>query len=124
MRTLLLVSTFALALGGMQTRPAPAFDPAGKWTYATQDDQGSQAAGTMTITGKPGAYTGSIVTGQGQQLPITDVYTSANGMVVLATMPDKGGTAVVRVVSKPDGRIEAGWAPVRTVIPATIARAK
>ena len=124
MRTLLLVTTLALAAGGMQSRPAATgFDPAGKWTYSTVDDSGGQATGTMTITGKPGAYTGTIVTAQGQELPITDVYTSANGMVIMATMQD-GGTAVVRVTMKPDGKLEAGWAPVRNVIPATVARAK
>jgi hypothetical protein len=124
MRTLLLVTTLALAAGGgMQSRPATDFDPSGRWTYSTLDDSGVQTNGTMTITGKPGAYTGTIVTAKGQEIRISDVYTSATGMVVMAPLED-GGTAVIRVSAKADGKLEAGWAPVRNVIPATVARAK
>jgi hypothetical protein len=109
----------------MQTRPpAIAFDAAGKWTYASTDEQGSPVSGTMTIAGKAGAYTGTVSSGQGgQDLPITDVFTSGNGMVVLASLPD-GATAVIKVSKKADGGIEAGWAPVRNMIPAKVERAK
>ena len=124
MRTLVLVTTLALAAGGMQSRPATAFDPTGRWTYSTLDDSGAQTTGTMTITGKPGAYTGTIVTGQGQEIPITEVFTSATGMVVMIPLGDGSGTGVIRVSAKADGKLEAGWAPVRNVIPATVARAK
>src|SRR5687767_12137349 len=97
MRTLLLATTLALAIGdGMQPRPATVFDPAGKWTYSTRDEQGTATSGTMAISGKPGSYTGTISTGQGQDIPITDVFTSSNGMVVLAALGD-GGTAVIKV---------------------------
>jgi hypothetical protein len=124
MRNLLLAITLVIAgAGWTQPKPTTTFDPAGKWTYASQDEQGSQASGTMTITGKPGAYGGTITTGQNQELPITDVFTAANGMVILASLPD-GATAVVKVTTKPDGKLEAGWAAVRNVIPATVERAK
>jgi hypothetical protein len=124
MRTLLFATAFALALAGWeQSGAATIFDPTGKWTYSSQDEQGGQAAGTMTISGKPGSYTGTITTGQGQDLPITDVLTSANGMIVLASLPD-GATAVIKVAKKADGKLEAGWAPLRSLIPAVLTRAK
>lgn len=125
MRNLLLATALVVVgAGWTQPGPAAAFDPAGKWTYTSQDEQGATVSGTMTISGKPGAYTGTISSGQGgQDLPISDVYTSANGMVILANLPD-GATAVIKVTRKPDGKLEAGWAAVRNVISATVARAK
>jgi hypothetical protein len=126
MRNLLLATTLVIAgAGSMQPRPAATtFEAAGKWTYASTDEQGSPVSGTMTIAGKAGAYTGTVSSGQGgQDLPITDVFTSANGMVVLASLPD-GATAVIKVSKKADGSVEAGWAPVRSMIAAKIERAK
>ena len=125
MRHLLLATTlFAAGAGWMQSSPAAAFDAAGKWTYTSLDEQGVQVSGTMTITGKPGAYTGTITPAQGDEnLPITDVFTSSNGMVVLANLPD-GAIAVVKITRKADGSFEAGWAPVRNVIAAKVERAK
>lgn len=124
MRSLLLVTTLALAVAGFtQPGPAATFDPAGKWTYASLDENGAQISGTMTITGKPGAYAGAITTAPGQEIPITDVFTSANGMVVLANLPD-GGSAVIKATKKADGSLEAGWAAVRNVIPAKLERVK
>ena len=99
------------------------FDPAGTWSYSTLDDQGSQTTGTMTITGKPGAYTGSVLTAQGQAIPLTNVYTSATGMVVVAPFGD-GGTMVIKVTAKADGTVEAGWTPVRNLIAATMTRTR
>jgi len=113
--------TFAAA--GMQPRPAASFDPAGKWTYSTHDDQGAPISGTMEIAGKPGAYTGTIVSGPGRELKVSDVLTSPNGMIVIADLPD-GGVAVVKVWKDADGKLGAGWGPIRNVIPATVERAK
>lgn len=56
-------------------------------------------------------------------LPVTDVFTSGKGMVVMASLPD-GATAVIKVTKKVDGTLEAAWAPVRNVIAAKIERAK
>ena len=124
MRSLLLVTTLALATAGWtQSGSSAAFDPVGKWTYSTRDEQGAQTSGTMTIAGKPGAYTGTIVTAENQELPVTDVYTSSTGMVVMASIGD-GATAVIKVSKKPDGKLETAWAPVRNVIPVTLERAK
>ena len=127
MRNLLLATTLVLTTmagaGWTQPKPTTPFDPAGKWTYATLDEQGAQISGSLTITGKPGAYTGAIMTGEGQEIPVTDVFTSANGMVVLFSLPD-GGTGVVRISRKADGTTEAGWAAVRNVIAVKVERAK
>ena len=113
--------TFAAA--GMQPRQAASFDPAGKWTYSTHDDQGAPISGTMEIAGKPGAYTGTIVSGPGRVLKVSDVLTSPNGMIVIADLPD-GGVAVVKVWKDAEGKLGAGWGPIRNVIPATVERAK
>ena len=113
--------TFAAA--GMQPRQAASFDPAGKWTYSTHDDQGAPISGTMEIAGKPGAYTGTIVSGPGRELKVSDVLTSPNGMIVIADLPD-GGVAVVKVWKDAEGKLGAGWGPIRNVIPATVVRAK
>ena len=130
MRSLLLATTLVITTittmagaGRTQAKPAAPFDPAGKWTYATLDEQGVQISGSMTITGKAGAYAGGITTGEGQEIPITDVFTSANGMVVLFSLPD-GATGVVRITRKADGTTEAGWAAVRNVIAVKVERAK
>ena len=122
MRSLVLALAL-VSLAGAQARPAATFDPLGKWTYSTLDDQGAPVAGTMEITGRPGAYTGTIVTGPNRTLQINDVLTSESAMVVLANLPD-GGVAVIKVWKGADGTLQGGWGPVRSVIPATITRVK
>jgi predicted Abi (CAAX) family protease len=44
-------------------------------------------------------------------------------MVVMANLPD-GGVAVIKVWKDADGKLQAGWGPIRSVIPATVERAK
>ena len=112
----------ALAPGLSQTRPAAAFDPVGNWTYSTKDDGGSAISGTMTIAGKPGAYTGTLTSAPDRTLQISEILTSPTGMVILANLPD-GGIAVIKVWKGVDGKLQAGWAPIRNVIPATVERA-
>ena len=124
MRNLLLATALvATTAGGAQPRPAATFDPAGKWSYTTTDDTGAPIAGTLTIAGKPGAFTGTVSNGQGRELAITDVLTSSAGMVVLADLPD-GGLAVIRVFKGADGKLQGGWGPIRSLIPATVERGK
>jgi hypothetical protein len=53
---------------------------------------------------------------------MSHVMTSPNGMVVLANLPDNGGVAVIKVWKDADGKLQAGWGPIRSVIPATITR--
>ena len=122
----MLVLGLALASAAVYAQPKPAgaaFDPVGKWTYSTLDDQGAAISGTMEIAGKPGAYTGTIVSGPDRTLQINEVLTSPTAMVVLANLPD-GGVAVIKVWKDGDGKMQGGWGPIHNVIPATIARAK
>jgi len=116
-----LLVTFAAT--GVQPRQAASFNPVGKWTYSTKDDEGTAISGTMEITGKAGVYTGTIVSGPGRELKISDVLTSPNGMVVIADLPDGAGVAVVKVWKTADGKFGGGWGPIRSVIPATVERA-
>ena len=77
----------------------------------------------MEINGTPGAYKGTISTTGEDPLKIDEVLTSSTGMVVLATLPT-GAVAFVKVSKGADGKLQAGWAPLSTLIPATMARSK
>jgi len=126
MRNLVLVLALALgasALESAQTRPAAGFDPVGKWTFATRDDAGVAVTGTLEISGRPGAYAGTLTSAPDRTLQVSDVLTSPNGMIVLANLPD-GGVAVIKVWNDAAGKLQAGWGPIRTVIPATVERTK
>ena len=122
MKTLVLALAL-VTLTGAQAQPVTQFDPAGKWTYSTLNDEGAPISGTMEITGKPGAYTGTIATGPDRALQINDVLTSPNGAVVLANLPN-GGVAVIKIWKDADGALQCGWGSISTVIPAKVARAK
>jgi hypothetical protein len=125
MRTLVLAAAVASSLTLAQARSVTSFDPVGKWTYSTLDDQGTAISGTMEIAGTPGAFTGTIGSATDPSpLTITDVFTAPSGMIVLADRPNNGGVAVIKVKQGPDGKLQASWGPLRGVIPATIARAK
>ena len=77
----------------------------------------------MEISGKPGAYAGTLTSGPERTLQVSDVLTSPNGMIVIANLPD-GGVAVIKVWKDAAGKLQAGWGPIRTVIPATVERMK
>ena len=98
-------------------------DPVGKWTFSTTSEEGTPTTGTIEITGKPGVYTGRIVTNQGRELPITDLMTSREALLILAELPDGAGTAVIKIARLPAGTYTGHWAAVRGVIPAKIERA-
>ncbi len=100
-----------------------AIDPLGKWTFSTATEDGTPTTGTIEVTGKPGAYTGRITTSAGGILPIQDVMTSRNAMVIFAELPDGGGTAVVKITRAADA-FSAYWGALRGTIPAKIERAK
>ena len=124
MKAVLFAAVLVTTLVPGATQPsAPAFDPVGRWTYSTRDDAGAAISGTMEIAGKPGAYTGTLVSGPVRRREVSDVLTSPSGMVVLANLPD-GGVAVIKVWKGTDGKLQAGWGAVRTVIPATVEKAK
>jgi hypothetical protein len=125
MKNLLLAIALAATVADMsyQAKRPAAFDPTGKWTYATHDDSGAAISGTMEITGTPGTYGGTIASAPDRVLQISDVMTSPTGMIVLANIPD-GGVAVIKVWKDAAGNLQAGWGPIRNVIPATVERAK
>jgi len=124
MRNLILAVALSASVSGLvQTKPPAAFDPVGKWTYATRDDAGAPITGTMEISGKPGAFQGTLTSAPDRTLTIADVLTSPNGMVVIANLPD-GGVAVIKVWKDAAGALQAGWGPIRSVIPATVERLK
>lgn len=119
MKTLVLA---AVLLGlAVQPKSVTPFDPAGKWAFSTQDDAGAAISGTMEITGKPGAYAGTISAGPERVLQINDVLTSANAAVVLANLPE-GGVAVIKIWKDADGKLQCSWGPIRNVIAATVSR--
>lgn len=121
MRTVLLGGVFAMMLIPAirpQTAP-PALDPAGKWAFSTHDEDGTALTATMEISGEPGKYYGEVtVEGVDHKLPVTDVATSANEFIAIATTDD--GAAVVKVWKGADGKLQAVWGPVKQIIPATV----
>ena len=99
-------------------------DPAGKWNFSTTNEEGTPTTGTIEITGKPGAYTGRITTSQGTTLPIGDVMSSKDVLLILADLPDGAGTAVVKIIRSSTGTYSGHWGALRATIPAKVERAK
>lgn len=62
-------------------------DPVGSYEFATAVD-GQVVAGTMTITGVPGAYQGRILTNMFPEIPVTSAVVEGQNMIVRGTMPD------------------------------------
>jgi hypothetical protein len=124
MRVLLLGGVLAMmVLPGVRPQSPSALDPAGKWTFATHDEDGNAIGGTMEITGEPGKYRGQItVNGMDEKMPVTDITTSDTAIVILATAPD-GGAAVIKISKGPDGKLQSMWGPVKQIIPATLEKA-
>ena len=108
MRTLsALVATLALAACAQSpqasptTQPAPAATPsprttppptpaataAGVYDFSTVV-QGQEVTGTVTITGSPGSYGGSIVTTATPEIPIKSVTMEGQSITVTADTPD------------------------------------
>jgi len=125
MRWILACALSAAVIGpAVHEQAATGLDPAGKWTFTTRDDQGQSLGGTMTITGTPGHYAGTIaVQGQEKQPVITDVVAAGNTMIVLANTGD-GGSAVVKIWKGADGKLQCVWGPVTQVIHATVEYSK
>jgi hypothetical protein len=97
-------------------------DPLGKWTFSTTNEEGTPTTGTIEVTGKPGAYKGEITTNQGRVLPVTDLATSRDAIVILAELPDGAGTAVIKIARS--GNTYTGqWGALRGTIPAKVQRA-
>ena len=121
MRTILGTIAVATIVVAGQQSPAH-FDPVGKWTYETQNEQGATVTGTMEITGAPGAYKGTILSSDGATIPVVEVMTSPKGMMLLGDLAD--GSVVVRVLRDSAGTLTATWGPVRPVLTAKVSRAR
>jgi hypothetical protein len=113
----------AVSLLGFWQSDRATLDPVGKWNFSTTAEDGSPATGQIEVTGKPGVYTGRIVTNQGRELPINDLMTSRDAILILAELPDGAGTAVIKIARQPSGTFTGHWGAVRGVIPAKIERA-
>jgi len=121
MRSILVGMVVAMTIVPAVRPPqAPTLDPAGKWIFSTHDEDGTAIGGTMELTGQPGSYHGTIaIQGIDDKLPVTDVATSTNSVIVLATLPD-GGAAVIKIWKGTDGKLQSLWGPVKQIIPATV----
>ena len=120
------VRVFALALAVVsmlpllpQNQPA-GFDPVGDWQLSTMSDAGSPMTVSVTIAGKPGAYTGRAITPQGT-LPLQDVATSPHGMIAIFNWAPRG-VVVVKVDRTPTGSHTGAWAGIEQVYPLTAQR--
>jgi len=124
MRWILACALSAVAIVPAVHEQTPGgIDPAGKWTFTTKDDQGQAITGTMTVTGTPGHYSGTItVQGQQDHPVLTDVVAYGNTMIALANTGD--GAAVVKIWKNAEGKLQAAWGPVTQVIQATVEYSK
>jgi hypothetical protein len=66
--------------------PPPPYNAAGKYSFALEF-QGQPVGGTITITGAPGSYGGSVMTDIAGELPITDVKVDGRVIIVTADTP-------------------------------------
>ena len=67
--------------------PTPAATAAGIYDFST-NVQGQEVTGTVTITGSPGSYGGSIVTTATPEIPIKSVTMEGQAITVTADTPD------------------------------------
>lgn len=67
--------------------PASAVDPVGVYEYSTVFE-GDEVAGTITITGSPGAYRGSVSSSVTPDMPIRGVTVSGSTITVTADSDD------------------------------------
>jgi hypothetical protein len=66
---------------------APALDPVGEFEFSTATPDGTPANGTITISGSPGAYAGSIDAGAHGTFPIKSVVVSGQTLTINAEHP-------------------------------------
>jgi hypothetical protein len=64
-----------------------ALDPVGEFEFSTATPDGTPASGTITISGSPGAYTGSINAGEHGTFPIKSVVVSGQTLTINAEHP-------------------------------------
>ena len=73
----------------------PAVNPVGEFEWSTALPDGTPVKGTMTISGAPGAYTGSVNAGEHGIFPIKSVVVTGQTMVITADHPE--GPLEIRV---------------------------
>jgi hypothetical protein len=98
------------------------FDPIGTWNVSTMSEGGAPMNVTVTIAGKPGAYTGRAITPQGT-LPLQDVAMTASGMIALFNWAPRG-VVVMKIDRTANGGHTGAWAGIQTVYPLTAKRAQ
>jgi hypothetical protein len=78
----------APAIPETRVTPTPAVNPAGEFEFSSALPDGTPIKGAITISGTPGAYTGSINVGEQGTFPITNVVATGQTMVINATHPE------------------------------------
>ena len=76
----------APARPGPAPPPEPVLDPVGEYDYQTEA-MGAPISGTMTITGSPGAYTGSMTSDMGA-ISLRDIKVEGNELSAVGDSPD------------------------------------
>jgi hypothetical protein len=66
---------------------APVLNPVGEFEFSSATPDGTPASGTITISGNPGAYTGSIEAGAHGIFPIKSVVVSGQTLTINAEHP-------------------------------------
>lgn len=115
------LTLFAVPTALLQNTPA-AFDPVGTWQISTVAEAGGPMSVTVTISGKPGAYSGRAVTPQGT-LPLQEVATTPSGMIALFNMAPEG-VVIIKVDRTANGGHTGAWAGISRVYPLTAKRAQ
>ena len=100
-----LPAVLATACASGPSGPPP-FDPVGTYDYAASVE-GMTMAGTMTIEGAEGAYTGSLRSDMFPAIPINSVMVAGQAVTIEASGPD-GPLTLEFVVA--DGAFVGTWA--------------
>jgi hypothetical protein len=117
--TVLALVVFGLTAAPPQQKAA--FDPVGTWNVSTIDSDGTAMKVAMAIQGKPGAYTGTATTPNGE-LPLTHLATTPGGMIVIFALPQS--SVVVMLSSDGPGKLVGQWGEIEQVFPVTAERGK
>jgi hypothetical protein len=67
---------------------APVLNPVGEFDFSSATPDGTPVSGTITISGSPGAYTGSIDAGAHGTFPIKSVVVSGQTLTINAEHPE------------------------------------
>ena len=117
----LLAALSVVSLASAPAQTPPTFDPVGTWNISTVDDGGQPMSVVVRIAGKPGAYTGSATTSLNRTIPLRDLATTPNGMIMLFDLPE--GAIVVRLVRE-GGKHIGAWGEVTRTFALTAERGK